>query len=180
MPSFGQFDIWQNTAGVNYNTIVQVKQAVKTNTFSAATSGNSFYDVTGLAVTITPKFSTSLIILMSTIYLGSSNAYNLKWRYTRNGTAFLLGDAEGGRPQTTGVINQYYNATDGAQYQMGQAGGVHWDLPGNTSALTYQIQAAAYNGQTIYVNRNSGWQNQPASGYDPVPVSSLIAMEVLQ
>ena len=171
---------WQSTAGINYNAVIQVRQAVKTNSWSAATVGNNFYDVTGLAVTITPRFATSLIVLMSTIYLGSGNGYNMKWQYTRNGSTFLLGDAEGGRPQATGMINQYTNASDGPTYQIGQAGGVHWDLPNSTSALTYQIQAAAYSGLTVYVNRTQTWQNLPSNGYEAVPVSSLVVMEIAQ
>jgi hypothetical protein len=175
-------DVWQTAAGVAQNSVLQVARAVKTNTWSAATAGNNFYDVTGLSVTITPRFANSLIVLMSTLYLSTSNAYQQKWRYTRNGSTFLLGDAEGGRPQATGMVNTYYavGGLDGAQYQVNQAGGTHWDLPGSTAALTYQIQAAAYSGQTIFLNRNSGWQNAPASGYDAVPVSSLIVMEIAQ
>jgi hypothetical protein len=173
-------DVWQTAAGVAQNSVLQVARAVRTSTFSAATSGNNFYDVPGLAVTITPRFSNSLIVLMSTIFLGVSNGYNMKWQYTRNGSTFLLGDAEGGRPRATGMINQYTNAGDGPQYQLGQAGGTHWDLPGSTAAQTYQIQISAYNGLTILLNRNSGWQNQPTLGYDAVPVSSLVVMEIAQ
>lgn len=182
MASILKFDQWQSTAGVNQNTVLQVARAVKTNTWSAATSGNNFYDVTGLSVTITPRFANSLIVLMSTLYLSTSNAYQQKWRYTRNGSTFLLGDAEGGRPQATGMVNTYYagSGVDGAQYQLNQAGGIHWDVPGSAATLTYQIQAAAYNGQTIYLNRNSGWQNNIGSGYDAVPVSSLVVMEIAQ
>jgi hypothetical protein len=182
MTSVIRANIWQNGAGVNYNAVLQVARAVKTNTWSAATSGNNFYDVTGLAVTIAPRFATSLIVLMSTLYLSTNNAYQQKWRYTRNGNTFLLGDAEGGRPQATGMVNTYYagSGVDGAQYQLNQAGGIHWDLPGSTAAQTYQIQAASYSGTTIFLNRNSGWQNAPASGYDAVPVSSLVVMEIAQ
>jgi hypothetical protein len=175
-----QTNRFQTLAGDTMNAVIQVRQVIKTNSWSAATVGNNFYDVTGLAVTITPRFSNSLIVLMSTIYLGSGNGYNMKWQYTRNGSAFLLGDAEGGRPRATGMINQYTNASDGPTYQIGQAGGVHWDLPNSTSPLTYQIQAAAYNGLTVYVNRTQTWQNLAGSGYESVPVSSLVVMEIAQ
>jgi hypothetical protein len=175
-------DVWQNAAGVANNAVLQVARAVRTSTFSASTVGNNFYDVSGLAVTITPRFANSLIVLMSTLYLSTSNAYQSKWQYTRNGSTFLLGDAEGGRPRATGMVNTYYavSGLDGAQYQVNQAGGIHWDLPGSTAAQTYQIQVAAYNGQTIFLNRNSGWQNQVTLGYDAVPVSSLVVMEIAQ
>ena len=41
--------------------IIQVKQTVKTDTFS--TLNETFADVTGLSVSITPKFSTSKIMV---------------------------------------------------------------------------------------------------------------------
>ena len=97
-------DVWQTAAGVAQNSVLQVARAVRTSTFSASTVGNNFYDVPGLSVTITPRFANSLIVLMSTLYLSTSNAYQSKWQYTRNGSTFLLGDAEGGRPRATGMV----------------------------------------------------------------------------
>ena len=45
--------------------IVQIKQTVKTDLFSTSTTGDTI-DVTGVSVTITPKFSTSKILVTFT------------------------------------------------------------------------------------------------------------------
>jgi len=179
MPSFGQFDIWQNTAGVNRQTILQTKYAMKTSTWSATAGNDTTYDVTGLSVIITPYFTTSLILVTTTLYVGASNMYNLKYRLARNGSYPIQGDAEGGRPRSTGYINQYTSAGY-AEYGVGNVGGTHIDTPTSTSAITYSVQLGTYGSQTIYLNRSATFQNQPASGYDNVPVSSIIVQEISQ
>lgn len=52
------------------------------------------------------------------------------------------------------------------------------DSPATTSAVTYEIQMAAYEGYTAYLNRNAAWQNSITGGYDATPVSSLTVMEI--
>jgi hypothetical protein len=53
------------------------------------------------------------------------------------------------------------------------------DSPATTSPVTYQVQMAAYNGQTVYLNRSALWQNGGTSGgYDATPVSTITAMEI--
>ena len=47
--------------------IIQIKQTVKTDLFSTSTTGDTI-DVTGVSVTITPKFSTSKIFVMVSGY----------------------------------------------------------------------------------------------------------------
>ena len=48
--------------------IIQIKQALKTDAFS--TSSTSFTDITGLSVTLTPKFSTSKVFISFDIATG--------------------------------------------------------------------------------------------------------------
>ena len=179
MPSYGQFDIWQNTAGVNRQTVLQMKYAMKSSTWSATVSNDTTYDVTGLSVIIPPYFTSSLILITTTLYVASNNMYNLKYRLARNGAYPIQGDAEGGRPRSTGYINQY-TAGGYAEYGVGNVGGTHIDTPTSTSAITYSVQLGSYGSQTIYLNRSATFQNQPASGYDNVPVSSIIVQEIAQ
>jgi hypothetical protein len=105
--------------------------------------------------------------------------YNLKYRLSRNGTYPIQGDAEGGRPRATGYLNVYDADTD-STYGVANVGGVHVDTPATTSPLVYSVQLGSYASQIIYLNRSSAWQNQPASGYDNVPVSSIIVQEIAQ
>ena len=50
--------------------IIQIKTALKTDAFS--TSSTSFTDITGLSVTLTPKFSTSKVFISFDIATGHS------------------------------------------------------------------------------------------------------------
>lgn len=52
------------------------------------------------------------------------------------------------------------------------------DAPATTSPVTYDIQMAAYNGHTAYLNRNATWQNSITGGYDATPVSTFTVMEI--
>jgi hypothetical protein len=169
----------QTVAGSTMQTVLQTKYAQKTNTWSSAVVNDVSYDVTGLSVTITPFFSTSIILITTTLWVGTDNMYNLKYRLSRNGTYPIQGDAEGGRPQATGTLNMYDADTDSG-YNLGNIGGTHIDTPATTNPLTYTVQLGSYNGHTIYLNRSVNFQNQPASGYDTVPVSSIIVQEIAQ
>jgi len=170
---------FQTLSGQTMGTVIQTKYIQKTNTWSQTVSNDTTYDVPGLSLSITPFFSTSIILITTTLYVGSNNMYNLKYRIARNGTYPIQGDAEGGRPRSTGLLNTYDADTD-STYNTANIGGVHVDTPATTGALTYSVQLGMYGANTIYLNRSQGFQNAPASGYDNVPVSSLIVQEIAQ
>lgn len=166
-------------AALPAGVVLQTVYTHKTSTWSAVCSGNTLYDVTGLAATITPTSANSLILVQTTIYVGANqNAYNLRYQLRRNGSNIIVGDAEGGRVVSTGYVNPYDDDATTGGYQVANVGGVHMDAPASTSALTYQVAVAGYSGSTIYLNRSHNWQNSPAGGYDSVPVSSIILMEI--
>lgn len=52
------------------------------------------------------------------------------------------------------------------------------DAPSSTSPVTYEVQMAAYNNQTVYLNRSPTWQNSAVNGYDATPVSTINVMEI--
>jgi hypothetical protein len=176
-------DQWQRSNGTNLGTVLQTKYVHKTNSFSVASVGDNFYEIPGMSINITPFSPTSWMLIMVTLFVSSSSsAYHQKYRIVRNGSTpnALLGDAEGGRPRATGMIN-IYNASGGDwQYNVGFLGGTHVDTPATTSPLTYSIWGASYQGSTFYLNRSTTWQNVPGSGYDSMPVSSMIVMEIAQ
>jgi hypothetical protein len=97
--------------------VLQVGYAQKTDSWSAATSGDSFYTVPGLSITITPASTNSKILLTASLFGGSSNSYQIKFRFLRNGTPVILGSGEGGRPVTTGMVNPYDSSANGG-YQV--------------------------------------------------------------
>ena len=79
--------------------VVQVVSTTKTDTFSGSTTG-SFYDITGLNVTITPSSASNKILINVTVCGGHSNLAG--YRLVRGSTAIGVGDSGGGnRNQVT-------------------------------------------------------------------------------
>ena len=129
--------------------VIQVVQAVKTDTFS--TTSTSFTDITGYSVSITPKFDSSKILIMGTLVAGYgvSSAYALYFRLMRGSTPICVGDSDGSKTQasfgTQGLANT--DTTISFPFQF-------LDSPNTTSATTYKVQATSENPQTLYVNRS--------------------------
>jgi len=161
--------------------VIQVVHVQKSSTWSYATgSGSDNYgSITGLAPTITPLYSDSKILIYVNLYIGTSN-YQTKYRILKNGNSLtnLLGDAEGGRPQSVGTVINYDNDSTTQKYSLVMLTGIHQDISNSTNQLTYQIQAAAYNGHTVYLNRSYNWQIAATGGYDAVPSSTVTLMEI--
>jgi hypothetical protein len=176
-------DQWQRSNGTNLGTVLQTKYVHKTNSWSGAPAGDTYLEIPGMSISITPFSLTSWFLINVTLFCSTSaSGYHEKFRIVRNGSTpnALLGDAEGGRPRATGMINIYNAGNSDGQYNVGFLGGTWVDTPATTSPLTYRIDAAAYNGNTFYLNRSTAWQNQPTLGYDAMPVSSMIIMEIAQ
>ena len=140
--------------------VIQVVSATKTDTQTFSSSGN--HDITGLSVTITPKFATSKMLVMYTVNVGpTEGGYSAGVTIVRDSTEIFIGDAAGNRRQVS-TFTSISNTGGGTDYNMVNANGQHLDSPNTTSAVTYKMQAY-----------NSG--NWSSNGmYSP----SLIAMEV--
>ena len=116
--------------------IIQVQSATITNTFD--NDQETFVDVTGVTVTITPKFNTSKILLSFTSMYDSysgQRTYVTIYRSIGGGTASNI---VGGR----GLVEIWNNdhriqATTTAQYL---------DSPNTTSAITYTVYAQVSTG----------------------------------
>lgn len=165
---------WQ--AAVSWK-VLQVGYAAKGDSWSATTTWNNFYNVPWLSTTITPASSTNKVLLTISLYGWVTN-YQIKFRILRNGVPIILGAWEGGRPTTTGMVIPYDDNWTTQWYQVAFLGWTYMDTPSTTSPTTYQIQMAAYAGQTVFLNRSYIWQNNPASWYDATPVSSMTVMEI--
>ena len=120
--------------------IVQVVQTVKQDQFT--TSSTSYVDVTGMSATITPKFSTSkiLVMVMTTVQQNGSR------------TRFDIHNSTSG-----GRISGSSNGMQGAE-------GTSINLPchmsflhspATTSATTYKLQMLNTGGSTSYFNAST-------------------------
>lgn len=159
------------TAKLPANSILQVVQTVKTNTFTS--SATSFTDITGLTATITPSSASSRILVMASVVIGHTQNYFVQIRLAKNGSAILQGDAASSRQRTLGMVYSY-PALGPANEQTTWSHQVV-DSPASTSSLTYSVQTMQENGQTQYINR---LQRDDDATYEPRSASSIILMEI--
>ena len=152
--------------------ILQVVQAVKTDTFSTTT--NTLVDITGLSLSITPS-STSSKILINVSFNHSITTTNrwMQFQLVRNSTAIYLGDADGNRTRAS-IFTSY----TGANYNViTNSNIVYLDSPNTTSATTYKLQCNSQSDSTPYlvINRSKDDSN---ANYGGRSASSITAMEV--
>ena len=137
--------------------VIQVVQAVKTDAFS--TTSTTMVDVTGLSVTITPKFATSKILVQLTCCSmgGRTNVVTMYTQILRNST-FIYDAGNGwGAPandQPTGLVGTYL------------------DSPATTSATTYKLQIRG-DGAIVGINRTAS--EAAVKGYSSITVMEIAA-----
>jgi hypothetical protein len=123
----------------------QVIQVVSTTiTTQQSTTSNSYSDVTGLSLSITPaSASNKILIIFSGGAVGSNSSnYDAKFTIVRGSTN--LGSASNGFGFIRGTGNNFYFAS--ANYL---------DSPSTTSATTYKIQFLTDAGATAYIGYNN-------------------------
>jgi hypothetical protein len=157
-------------AGIGDNTV----QAVKTDVFTLAS--NTYTDVTGLTVTITPTSATSKVLLIGQIALGNSSNTAVTTAAFYRGTTQLtayFGDITGS------LANGFHSHAPGNsgnnERTMSHGTGVFIDSPGVATAVTYTIRVRRWNGGTAYVG---GAGTEPVAASAARLPSSLTAIEV--
>ena len=150
---------------------INAVSAVKTDSSSNA-SNNSFSDISGLTVTITPKSTGSKILLLCNISLSSGDdATGRSFRCLRNGS-HIGGGSDGSRTS----VNFFGSPMSGDTNMAGTCSWHYLDSPSSTSALTYKIQMTGYNsGVTTWINTNISRGGQ---AYDAIATSNLTAIEI--
>lgn len=148
-------------------SVLQVVSTTKTDTWSSATQ-NTWNDVTGLTVSITPSSSSNRILVIGQLsYAASSNLY---FRLVRGSTAIAVGDTAGSRISCTGASG--YNFNDG---NVGENANFNFlDSPSTTSSTTYKIQVYGFN-ISQFVNRVV---TDTDSNVSPRNISTITVMEI--
>ena len=143
-------DLGLNTTG----SVLQVKSFTKTDTFS--TTSSSFTDVTDLSLTLTPASSASKFLVTAQLIGSAQSSSNFaSFRFTRNGTAIGVADADGNRVQA-GSFFAWPGVDTDAQMSTGMS---HLDSPSTTDDVTYKVQMSNTNhssSTTVYLNRSQG------------------------
>ena len=127
--------------------------SVITESTTSKASSNSFAN-TSLSITITPKSTSSKIIVNAVVSTGCSNAGDgsVILRMVRDSTPIGLGNASGSKIRAgsgRGTNNQDSNTMLNIPLQV-------TDTPNTTSAVTYTVQFAVrgVGAQTAYLNRS--------------------------
>jgi len=190
MASTIRFDKWEDSEGnpvldgtglaipssaLPTGTILQVVQTTLTSVFTSAST--SFTDVTGLTATITPSSTTSKILVIAQLTIGSNTTteQSVLWRLNGGNSSTFIGDASGSNSVrgVGSILNSTGNIrTDTLAIQSTM---VYLDSPATTSATTYAVQVRTSGAGTLYVNR-------PSINADDVKyingASSITVMEV--
>ena len=140
--------------------IIQVKQTVKTDTFSL--NSQTFTEITGLNVLITPKFSTSKLLVEWGVYFGAGSELKsggLRLVRTIGGTAddtLFIGDQAAGNANMVRATNWATHMQTSGNRQNTFMGGKFLDSPNTTAQVKYHMALAAGQGggATVYINRS--------------------------
>ena len=145
--------------------IVQVKCTTKQDMFD--TSSTSFVDITGLSVSITPKFSTSKMLVTVNVFANCEDASVLRLMFDST----PIGN--GNSADSGGADNQGFAMVRQDDGNLGSGYGIQLlHTPGDTSSHTYKIQGRATNSSySLGINRRIDNQNYSLS-------SSISVMEV--
>jgi hypothetical protein len=129
-------------------SVVQTRQVVKTDTFSAAPNG-TWTDITGLTNTISPKKNTSNVMIMVTV-IGGGSGTTPKVRIMRGSNVIAVGDTSGSKQSA--LLGSFLQK-DGNQVDTYT--NIFIDSPVTTGATTYKVQLNNDNTNTVYINRSS-------------------------
>ena len=155
-------------------SVLQVVSQDKTTAFS--TTSNSFVDVTGLSVSITPSSSSNKILVFIDLKWGqSTDDGEFFARAVRDSTAVYVGTGSTGN--RTPCFFGIEDTNAGSRFQLNQASAVFLDSPSTTSSTTYKVQVKCHaaSGQTVPINRVNDDNNH---NYNPAAASSITVMEV--
>ena len=169
------------TSTLPAGTILQVQHAIKKDIQSIGSS--SYTNITGLAITFTPKASNSKLIIMPMVNIqgyGEGHTAQIRAVVTDGSDTpdadFAVGDTASSR--TRSMMGNFASAsTDGNHMMSPTTGMVEYQIT-STNSHVVNIQLKTQGGNTLYLNRtmndadNTDWATRN--------VSSLTIMEVAQ
>ena len=140
--------------------ILQVVSTTKNNPF--ATTSATFVDVTGLSATITPRSTSSKILVIAQVHIQNDNGSGF-WAMN------LVRDSTNLAQGTGGAVNDQTAYSQGVtSLFQSHVPIVNLDSPSTTSSVTYKIQ----------VNRSAAGNTEVNGNSDSTAYSSITLMEV--
>ena len=152
--------------------IIQIQRITKTDTFSS--NSDSFTDLTGMNVNITPHHSGNKILIIASICYGQSADSYASGQLVRNSTPIGVAPSSGYRTVCGfSLQGELYNGNNKLFSQTY----TYLDEPGTTVQLTYKLQGRTYSGdsRSFCINRTLG---DSSSSYHHRGESRIMALEV--
>ena len=149
--------------------VSQVVSAIKTDT--SQTSSQTYSDISGLSVSITPRNASNKILVFLNIQ-GSNDGGSMAIQLLRDSTQVAIATSASGN-QINATLANYYNNAD-ANVIRGESI-AYLDSPATTSSVTYKVQFRTGNTGTSSINRPSGNDN---ATYNMRTVSTITVMEI--
>jgi hypothetical protein len=148
--------------------VLQVVQTVKTDT--TTNNSQSFTDVTGMTVTITPSSASNKILVMSDARFGITTNGSGLARIVRDGTAIYVGDSASSRTLA------FYGQMSDENRRAFNFVTNFLDSPNTTSAVIYKLQSLTQSsGVVMALNKTI---NDTDTNYDGRFASSITVMEI--
>ena len=152
--------------------IIQIQRITKTDTFSS--NSDSFTDLTGMSVNITPHHSGNKILIVASICYGQSADSYASGQLVRNSTPIGVAPSSGYRTVCGfSLQGELYNGNNKLFSQTY----TYLDEPGTTVQLTYKLQGRTYSGdsRSFCINRTLSDAN---ASYLHRGESRIMALEV--
>jgi len=151
-------------------TILQVVSTTKTDVFSSSTV-DTFVDITGLSVAITPSATSSKILILYDIQMSGTELMHIQ--LFRASTAIKIGASDSAN-RTECTVGGIFQASNNDKVVV--AAGTFLDSPSTTSATTYKLQGRVHSsGKTFKVNAPV---NDADATYTGRGASTITVMEV--
>ena len=146
--------------------IIQIASTTHTEFESQALTGSgNFFDIAGMTVSITPKFNTSKIFVMSTVCVACATASKNNFIQLRRDSTDIAKGTAGGTTNGSFFLKTRDNfSPHNITVQF-------LDSPSTTSAVTYKVRWSGENGDVFYLNRNASNTNEGM-------VSTITVMEL--
>ena len=170
MASVLRFDEWQDSEGNPVASgvggfsapggILQVVSTTKTDPF--ATTSDTFVDVTGLSATITPRSTSSKILVIAQVHIQNDSGSGF-WAMNLVRNSTNLAQGVGGAVNNQTAYSQGVTSLFQSHVPI-----VNLDSPSTTSSVTYKIQ----------VNRAVAGDTEVNGNSDSTAYSSITLMEV--
>jgi len=156
--------------GTIQSKILNTYQATKTGTQSIY--NNSFQDISGLSITLTPTSSSSKFLLMAHVSLMAADDGGLL-RFSGGNSGTAIGDAAGSRPRVYSAGGRFLSGDiDSRSVTM-----VYIDSPATTSSTTYKVQCRSDLNDYTHINRSYIDPNDSDRGFRAFSVLTIMEID---